>query len=345
MYKKYIQELTDLKKILGATVCVANKDSRELSAYGLKDELTGEKATLDTLYDTASLTKVLTVMPIVCRLVDDKVLSFDTKLKSILPDFKYDDVTIYDVLVHQSGLGSTVDMRGKTQDKETLIHEMLKLDKKYETGTDAFYSDIAYILLGLGLENALGKSLDKISNELIFKPLNMNNTMYNPEDKEKCAPTEFLPGSQTECYKGVVHDWKGRLMEGVAGHAGIFTDANDMGNYMQMILNKGYFNNKQFISEELMELWFKKLVFESDANRHRSLLGITGYNKFIIDGKDENTVSFDGFAGPSFSIDRTNDIGIAILSNSVHPLRENKDKLNQYRPLITNEIYKSKVLK
>lgn len=345
MYQSYIRKLTSLKEILGCTVCVAQSDYKEVSAYGLKNELNGEVTTRETLYDTASLTKVLTVMPIICRLVDDKTLTFDTKLKSILPEFKYDDVTIYDILTHQSGLGSSVDMRDKKQDKETLINEMLKLDKTYKTGSDVVYSDIGYMLLGLGLEKIFNKSLDKISNEMVFNPLEMYNTMYNPKDKNKCAPTEYIDQSKQDVYMGIVHDWKARMMDGISGHAGVFSDAKDLGNYIQMVLNKGYYDDKKFISEELIDLWFKNLVYESKANRNRSLCWITGFNKFIIDGKDENTISFHGFTGPSISIDRTNDIGIAILSNSVHPIRENKDKLNALRPSITNEIYKVKVLK
>ena len=345
MYQNYIKELVELKKILGATLCITKDSTKEISAYGLKNELTNEKAKEDTLYDTASLTKVLTVMPIICRLIDDKTIKFETKLKSILPEFKYDDVTIYDILVHRSGLGPSVDMKDKKQDKETLINEMLKLEKSYKTGTDIVYSDIGYILLGLGLEKVFNKPLDKISKEMIFDPLKMNNTMFNPKNKEKCAPTEYIDQTKTSVYTGVVHDWKARLMDGVAGHAGVFTDASDIGNYIQMVLNKGNFEGKQFISEELIDLWFKNLVHETKANRNRSLCWITGFNKFIINGIDENTISFHGFSGPSISIDRTNNIGIGILSNSVHPIRENKDKLNFYRPLITEEVYKTKILK
>ena len=340
-YRKYLDNLVLNDKILGANICVLYGRGKDLYATGLKMEVPRkEEAIIDTMYDTASLTKVLTVMPIVCKLVDNKEISFDTKLKSILPEFKYDDVTIYDILVHQSGL--PVDMIDKSQDKETLINEMFELDKIYQTGTNVMYSDVGYMLLGIALERIYNSSLDVISKKEIFEPLEMKDTMYNPTDIIRCAPTEYIDKELGTVYQGVVHDWKARIMEGVAGHAGVFSTASDIGNYMKMVLNNGSYNGKQFISEEIIDkYWFKNLVYEEDAKRYRSLCWITGYNKYIINGEDANTISFHGFSGPSISIDRKNDIGICIMSNSVHPVRENKDKLNAVRPMISEEVYKT----
>ena len=339
-YRKYLDNLVLNDKILGANICVLHGRGKDLYATGLKMEVPRkEEAAINTMYDTASLTKILTAMPIVCKLVDNKEISFDTKLKSILPEFKYDDVTIYDILVHQSGL--PVDMIDKSQDKETLINEMFELDKIYQTGTNVMYSDVGYMLLGIALERIYNSSLDVISKKEIFEPLEMKDTMYNPTEIKRCAPTEYINKDLNMVYQGVVHDWKARIMEGVAGHAGVFSTASDIGNYMKMVLNNGSYNGKQFISEEIIDKWFNNLVYEPDSDRYRSLCWITGYNKYIINGEDENTISFHGFSGPSISIDRKNDIGICIMSNSIHPVRENKDKLHAERPLITEEVYKT----
>ena len=248
-------------------------------------------------------------------------------------------MTIYDILVTQSGIPTSVNMKDKEQSRESMINEMLKLEKVYKTGEKVVYSDIAYILLGIALERLYGQSLDKISNEEVFKPLNMHNTAFNPINISKCAPTEYKDASHKEVFQGVVHDWKGRLMNGVAGHAGVFSTASDIGNFMEMALNQGYYNNKQYISKELIDMWYKTLVYEIDANRYRSLCWIRGNNKFIINEKNDDIISFHGFSGPSISLDRKNNIGICLMSNSVHPVRENKDKLNAARPIITDMIY------
>ena len=338
-YIRYVKDLVISKKILGLNTCIICNGERESISFGYKSVVPNiEINDIDTLYDVASLTKVLTILPIICRLVDNHEISFNTRVKDILPEFKYGDITIYDVLIHQSGLPSSVNMKDKPQNKEAIISEIFKLDKEFDTGSKTMYSDIGYIVLGLLLERIYNLSLSDIANTEVFGKLNMNNTMYNPIDVERCAPTEYIDKTNTEVYRGVVHDWKARMLEGVAGHAGVFSTADDMGNYMEMVLNRGYYNNKQFISEELIELWFKTLAYEESANRFRSLWGITGNNRFVING-GSNTVSFHGFSGPSISLDRENNIGICLMANSVHPLRENKDNLNSERQNISRLIY------
>ena len=339
-HENYIKNLIINNQIIGLNTCVVHDGLKITKAFGLKSVFPNEEvAKTSTLYDVASLTKVLTIVPIICKLVDSKEISFDTKLKSILPEFKYDDITIYDILVHQSGLPSSINMKDKEQSRESLINEIIKLDKSYKTGTNVEYSDIAYILLQLGLENMYQKSLDKIAKEEVFNTLNMHKTEYNPINISNCAPTEFKSASQKEVFQGIVHDWKARMMDGVAGHAGVFSTGRDIGNFMQMVLNNGYYNGKQYLSEEIIDLWYKTLVYEKDADRFRSLCWIRGNNKFIINEKNDHIISFHGFAGPSISLDRKNNIGICLMSNSVHPLRENKDKLNAVRPIITDMIY------
>lgn len=339
-HEEYIKNLIVNKQIVGLTSCILCRDLKLEKAYGYKSIIKPEELTsISTLYDVASLTKVLTVLPIISRLIDNKEISFNTKVKSIIPEFKYDDITIYDMLVHQSGLPSTLNMNGKEQSRESLIEEIFKLDKTYKTGSDVIYSDIGYILLGILIEKLYGESFDKIAKNEVFNPLDMKDTMYNPSDKNRCAPTEYKDSSHTEVYQGIVHDWKSRMMNGVAGHAGVFSTASDIGNFIEMALNNGIFNNKEFISKEIIDMWYETLVYESSKNRYRSLCWIKGYNKIIINAKNDNTISFNGFAGPSISLDRDNNIGICLMANSVHPIRENRTILNTVRPIITDLIY------
>ncbi len=339
-HKQYIKNLILNNQIVGLTSCILCKNNIDINAYGYKSIIPSKELTsIDTLYDMASLTKVLTVVPIICKLIDKKEINFNTKVKDILPEFKYNDITIYDMIVHESGLPSTVNMNCKEQSRDSIIKEIFKLDKAYKTGSDVIYSDIGYILLGLLIEKLYGKSFDIIAKNEVFNPLNMNNTTYNPLNKNICAPTEYKDATHTEVYQGIVHDWKSRMMNGVAGHAGVFSTVIDIGNFMQMALNNGYYNNKEFISKELIDMWYEILAYESKSDRYRSLCWIHGYNKYIINARNDDTISFHGFAGPSISLDRENNIGICLMSNSVHPLRENRTMLNTVRPTITDLIY------
>lgn len=339
-YENYIKYLIYNEQIVGMNTCVMFEGIKINKAFGLKMKFAREDlASISTLYDVASLTKVLTVLPIICKLIDDKQISSDTKIKSILSEFKYDDVTIYDMLVHKSGLPSSVNMNDKVQNKESIVREIFKLDKSYNTGTNVVYSDIGYILFGLALEKMYGKPLDKISKSEVFDPLLMENTVFNPYNVNACAPTEYKNKNHTDVYQGVARDFKARIMDGVAGQAGLFSTASDIGNFMKMVLNNGYYNNKKYLSEEIIDIWYKTLVYEKNADRYRSLCWIRGNNKFTINEKNDNIIFFHGFAGPSISLDRQNNIGICLMSNSVHPLRENKDKLNAVRPIITDLIY------
>lgn len=339
-HENYIKNLILNDQIVGLTSCILYKDKKDINAYGYKSIVPKKELTWPTtLYDMASLTKVLTVVPIISKLIDSKEITFNTKIKDILPGFKYDDITIYDMIVHQSGLPSTINMNDKEQSRESLIKEIFKLDKTYKTGSDVIYSDIGYILLGLLIEKLYDEPFDIVAKNEVFNPLNMNNTTYNPIDKNNCAPTEYIDASHTEVYQGIVHDWKARMLNGVAGHAGVFSNVIDISNFMQMALNKGYFNNKEFISKELIDMWYEILAYESKSDRYRSLCWIHGYNKYIINAKNDDTISFHGFAGPSISLDRENNMGICLMSNSVHPIRENRTILNTVRPIITDLIY------
>ena len=261
---------------------------------------------------------------------------FADKVQKYLPRFKYDDVTIYHLLSHSSGLPADLDSK-EIVPKQTILDEVYSKDKIYETGKDVVYSDLGYILLGEIIEKVYNKPLDIVANEEIFFPLQMYNTSYNPIDVQDCAPTEV--SSRGLLIKGYVHDEKAFSMNGVAGHAGVFSNVSDLMKFVKMILNNGVYNNKQFLPKDMIDLWFRPMVYEKQNERTRSLCWITGVND-IVCKEGENVISFSGFTGPSLSIDRDRKLGIVLMTNRVHPTRDNR-KLTAERPLISKEIYDS----
>ncbi len=293
-----------------------------------------EEISIDTLYDIASLTKVVVTVPLICKLIDEKKLSFMDNVKTYLNNFKYDDVTIYHLLTHTSGLPADLNSKEIISKKE-LLDKTYGMEKIYETGKEVIYSDLGYILLGEIIEKIYNKSLDVVAKEELFIPLEMHSTTYNPTNKEKCAPTEFT--QERGLIQGIVHDEKACSLGGVAGHAGVFSTVKDLMNFVKMILNDGVYNNKQILSKNMIDLWFKDIVFEIINERTRSLCWITGVNDLVIN-EGLNIISFNGFTGPSISIDRDKKLGIVLMTNRIHPTRDNR-KIPTERPLITNCIY------
>lgn len=310
-------------------------DKPIMGSVGYKQLVPNKEFTsIATLYDIASLTKVVVTVPLICKMIANKKINFNDKVRKYLSRFKYDDVTIYNLLTHTSGLPADLDDK-KIVSKQNILDNVYSKDKIYETGKNVVYSDLGYILLGEIIEQVYDKPLDIVANEEIFLPLEMYNTSYNPLDAEKCAATEVV--EERGVVKGIVHDEKACSMNGVAGHAGVFSNVRDLMNFVKMILNDGLYNDKQFLPKEFIDLWFEPIVYDKKSDWERSFSWIVGNNDIVIE-EGKNIISFNGFTGPSISIDRDKSIGIVLMTNRIHPTRTNR-KLSSERPLISKEIY------
>ena len=323
--------------IPGMTYSVVKDNDIFHGSVGLKQIIpTKENTSEDTLYDLASLSKVVSTVTIVSKMYAEGKIKLNDKVSAYLERFKYDDVTIFDLLTHSSGLPADLDDLTIVS-KEELLNKVYDASKVYETKTDVIYSDLGYILLGELISKVYGKPLDEVAREEVFIPLEMNHTCYNPIDKSNCAPTEET--TSRGLLQGFVHDEKAFSLGGVAGNAGVFSTNTDLVNFMSMILNDGYYNGKEYLPKQIIDLWFKPLVFEERNDRYRSLCWIVGQNK-LVNKNNGNVISFSGFTGPSISIDRDNNLGIALLTNRVHPTRKN-NLIATERSKITESVYES----
>lgn len=295
---------------------------------------TKEESSIDTLYDIASLTKVVVIVTLISKMIDEKKITFLDKVQTYLNLFKYDDINIYHLLTHTSGLPADLDSK-EIVSKEEILNQIYDKEKIYETGSAVIYSDLGYILLGEIIEKVYNKPLDVVAKEEIFIPLEMSSTTYNPNFKENCAPTEVT--EQRGLIKGIVHDEKACSLGGIAGHAGVFSTVKDMMNFVKMVLNDGRYDDKQFLSKDMIDLWFKPQVYDVKFEWSRSLCWITGFNDIVIE-EGLDVISFCGFTGPSISIDRDKKLGIILMTNRVHPTRDNR-LLTKERPNISKEIY------
>lgn len=289
-----------------------------------------EKNSLDTIYDMASLTKVIVTTTCIYKLIELGKLRTSTKVQYYLPRFKHPNITVWNLLTHTSGLPEGVSGLFDIKSRDELIDKIYSLDLKYETGVSIKYSDVGFILLGFIIEEIMQQSLDAVARRFIFDPLEMHSSGYNPEDKMRCAPTEDRNDSLYQgILQGTVHDETAYLLGGVAGHAGLFTTAEDVAKFIQMILNDGKYKDKQVLSKELIALMKKPQVFERSPlyNKPDLIRGlgwlIGGMNHSCGDLVSDNTIHHTGFTGTNLWIDFDRKLGFCLLSNRVHPTRKN----------------------
>lgn len=326
----------------GANYClVADKDY--FGSLGEVSHIEKVPNKLDTIYDLASVSKVVgTVTSIMLLLEQGKLRLYDS-VASYLPRFRHKNITVWDLVTHTSGLKADVIAARTIKSKEELLNQIYQADPVYPKNSKIVYTDIGFMLLGFVIEAVAGTSLDKFAHENIFKPLKMVDTSYNSDQLDRTAPTELREDEFYNGYlRGRVHDEKGFILGGVAGHAGVFSTVKDLNNFIKMILNDGVFEGKQFLSKASIDLLYTPQVEEvngiSKNNEIRTIGWIMGGDyPSCGDLASKNTIHHTGFTGTNIFIDRDNKIGFAMLTNRVHPTRDNV-KIIPFRAKLGNYI-------
>jgi uncharacterized protein YbbC (DUF1343 family)/CubicO group peptidase (beta-lactamase class C family) len=288
-------------------------------AYGARALVPArEAATLDTIYDVASLTKVVATTPAIMKLYEQGKLMIDDPVTKYLPEFQAgkSNITIRNLLTHYSGLRPDLDIDPAWAGYETGIRKALIDKPAGPPGQNFVYSDINFELLGEVVRRVSGKPLDQFAREQIFEPLGMRETMFNPAASllARIAPTEIDPATGKP-WRGTVHDPTARYMGGVAGHAGVFSTADDLARYAEMMLGGRLFAPATIA------------LFTSPASPpdHPILRGL-GWD---IDSPYSSNrgdifprgVSYGhtGFTGPALWIDPASKSFVVIMTNRVHP--------------------------
>lgn len=308
------------------------------SLYPLKEE-----NNLDTLYDMASCSKVISTTSCILKLMEQGKIRLFDKVSSYLPRFRHENIVLWDLLTHTSGLPAGVSGVKSIASREEALDKIYALDLVYEKNTKIVYSDIGFILLGFIVEEVSKMKLDEFAKEYIFKPLKMNDTGYNPLDIKRCAPTEMRNDRIVSgIVRGKVHDELSYILGGVSGHAGLFSTVEDVSHFIQMILNEGVYQNTRVFSKATIDLLFTKQVEEK---RGVCMLVNTRGIGWIVQGDycsagdlaSKETILHTGFTGTNIFIDRINKVGFSLLSNRVHPTRENT-KIIPFRGRLGNFI-------
>jgi len=324
-------------------VVLVSKDSKIIyeKAFGhLTYYDTSAAVNINTIYDIASLTKVIATTTAVMICYDKKLFSLNDTVAKYIPEFAQngkENVTIMNLLLHNSGLPAFKKFYKNYSSANEVINDIYKTPLSYETASKTVYSDLGFIILAKIIEQVTGKKFDVFCDEEIFNPLQMNSTFFNPPDslKYKIAPTEYDNYWRNELVWGKVHDETSALLNGVAGHAGLFSTAEDIGNLLRLLLNNGTFNGHQIIQQSTIKLFTTRYSDKST----RALGWDTKSAEKSSAGKLFDITSFGhlGFTGTSVWVDPTRELFVVLLTNRVYPTREN-NKLYKVRPLFHDAV-------
>jgi CubicO group peptidase (beta-lactamase class C family) len=321
----------------GCAIAVGNHE-RVLwtHGFGKLDYDNGPAPTPETLYDLASITKIIGTTSVALTLVRDGKLNLTDPLSKYLPEFLADatdptdkerkaKVTIEHLMTHSSGLppeGRAADGRPLWKAANT-YQDLIKLAAAtpidVAPGERTEYSDLGMILLGEALGRAGGKPLFELEKERVFNPLGLHDTMRNPPASllDRIAPTEKKADAEGY-WRGVVHDENARAAEGLTGHAGIFSTADDMARWCTEWL-KGARGESDIFPRKLVEQFTRRQDIVKGSTRALGWDTPPGSQA----GKKLSPHSFGhtGFTGTSVYIDPDADLYIVLLTNAVHPKR------------------------
>jgi len=277
-----------------------------------------ERMTVDTIFDLASLTKCIATTTAVMQLVEEGRIRLNDPVSGYLKDFAQNgkqEITIRELMTHYSGLRPDLDLAAPWQGRGTAFRMAMEERPVNPPGAKFVYSDINYETLGFLVEQVTGVPLDEYAAKHIFEPLEMRETRFLPPKawRPRVAPTEF--DDHGEMLRGVVHDPTARRMGGVAGHAGLFSTADDLAKFAQALLSG---------TKILSPLAIEKMTTPQQPANASSVRGL-GWDidsPFSINRGEllpVGSFGHTGFTGTSLWIDPLTDTYIILLTNAVHP--------------------------
>ncbi|MDT7603308.1 MAG: hypothetical protein QOF61_1305 [Acidobacteriota bacterium] len=330
------------KEMPGAVVLVGRRGRVVWrKAYGARAvEPTREQMTADTIFDLASLTKVIATATSIMILVERGQVRLSDPLTRYIPEFKDEGrerVTIEHLLTHRAGFAPDFDLAQQWSGYDEAIRRLPAERLRSAPGARFVYSDLGFIALGEVVRKASGMPLDEFARKNIYEPLGMRETGFkpNPSLRPRIAPTEKRRGqesylgssasslSQNEgerWLRGEVHDPTSFRMGGVAGHAGLFSTADDLAIYCQMILNGGEYGGVRILSPlGVAAMTRPRAVAEDGSARGLGWDVASSFSSNRGDLFTPGSFGHTGFTGTSVWIDPATQTFVVFLSNRVHP--------------------------
>jgi beta-glucosidase-like glycosyl hydrolase/CubicO group peptidase (beta-lactamase class C family) len=336
------------KAFPGATLAVGYRGRVSVHAFGkLSYDAKAAATNPNTMYDIASLTKVVATTTLVAKLAEGDFavpLDLDARIERYLPEWAGGPnaewrhrVTVRHLMSHTSGLPAFKEYWRTSKGKADTLGRIFAEPLEYEPGTKEIYSDLGIILMAEIIERLTGRKLDDLAKSAIFSPLGMKDTMYRPPKKlwPQIAPTEIDNQLRHRLVQGEVHDENAFAIGGVSGHAGIFSTAPDLAAFCQMLLNGGVYAHQRILRRATIA----QFTTPQQLSGGTRTLGWAVPTEGGSSGHYFSAHSFGhtGFTGTSIWIDPDRQLFVVLLTNRVHPTRENS-KMHQVRPALHDAV-------
>lgn len=306
-------------------------------AYGYAVKYSDSKPTLlpedewvpmrkDTIFDVASVSKLFASMAAV-QLIERGQLELEARVATYIPRFAQNgkvDVTVRHLLTHTSGFIPWISLYDLYDTPEERIAAVYALGLEHPPGTTYAYSDFNLITIGKIVEELSSQSLDRFVARNLTEPLGMNDTGYNPPEKEldRIAATEYQPSTGRGMVRGTVHDENSYGLDGVAGHAGVFSTAYDLAILAQTILNGGRYGKVRVLSSESVQD-FLLTNYNAAYPGHDHSLSLELYQHWYMDAMATPfTAGHTGFTGTCIVLNPLDRSFAILLTNRVHPSRD-----------------------
>ena len=340
----------------GAQLIIAdNQDILYSKCYGnfTYDEFSGP-VTDESMFDLASVTKVVATTTAIMILYDQKKFFLSDKVTQYIPEFANngkENITILNLLLHNSGLTAFVPFYKTLSTKEEVLNAIYNAQLEYQPETKFIYSDLNAVLLGLIVEKISGMDLNEYCKQNIFIPLDMHSTMFVPDEryKNRILPTEYDSYWRMRQIQGEVHDETTSILGGISGNAGLFSNSTDLYKFMRMMMNKGEYYNpytrglkeEKLFSPDVVSLFIKK--YENVNYENSRALGwdtkpLASSSKYRIPCGElisDNCFGHTGYTGTSIWCDTDRNLVVIFLTNRVYPSRDNYG-IRDIRPEIHN---------
>jgi uncharacterized protein YbbC (DUF1343 family)/CubicO group peptidase (beta-lactamase class C family) len=280
-----------------------------------------ELMTADTIFDIASLTKVIATAPSVLRLWELGKIDLNAPLGRYLKEFDtaaFQDVTVMRLLTHSAGMNDLPSREAMTKGFPEAGRIQARAGLAVPPGTTFLYSDTGFILLGELVRRVSGEPLDTFARKQFYAPLGMRDTAFDPPAawRKRIAPTEAV-NSQGPL-RGVVHDGNGRLLRGIAGHAGLFSTASDLSRFCRMLLAGGQLGGRRYLKEATVKAMFAPHVI-GESTRGLGWDISSPYSRTLGAYFASGSVGHTGFTGTAIWMDPATGVYMILLTNRVHP--------------------------
>ncbi len=339
------------KAFPGATLAIGYRGKISRHAFGKQTyEGKSPNIAIDTMYDIASLTKVVATTTIVAKLAEGDFpvrLDLDANVERYLPEWASGPqpewrhrVTVRHLLTHTPGLPPFKEYWRTSKTKQDTLDKIFAEPLDYEPGTKEVYSDLGIILMAEIIERLTGQKLDTLARETIFSPLAMSNTMFKPPKRlwPDIAPTEIDNQYRHRLIQGEVHDENAAAIGGVSGHAGIFSTTPDLAAFCQMLLNGGVYAHQRILRRATISEFTEPQQLSGGTRTLGWAVPTEGGSSGHFMGP--HTFGHTGFTGTSIWIDPDRQLFVVFLTNRVYPTRENQ-KLAKVRPALHDAVMQS----